>query len=76
MRENILQIEKKKGCHYFDLDYECTSIKPGKQVAVIGFPFGQDLNDNSMDLELSYSSGHISSRNKINGNVCFYLDII
>lgn len=71
----ILQLADCKGNPFFEIETDYTSFKSGDDVAIYGFPFGADLNENIMDLEPSLTKGYISSKNQIAGHQCYYLDI-
>ena len=71
----LIKLDVDKPTYFFELETDYSSIKTGDDVALFGFPFGSQLNDNSMEIEPSLTKGYIASKNKIDGAKCFYLDI-
>lgn len=71
----LLKLENCSNNYYFDLEEDFTKLIVGDDVSVYGFPFGTDLNANINELEPSLTKGYISSKNKVGGSECYYLDI-
>lgn len=71
----VLQLEDCTENFYFEIETDFSSLRTGDDVAIYGFPFGSDLNENVMELEPSLTKGYIASKNKIDGRNCYYLDI-
>ena len=71
----ILQLEDCIDNYFFEIETDFSKLKTGDDVAIYGFPFGSDLNENVMELEPSLTKGYIASKNKIAGHNCYYLDI-
>ena len=71
----ILQLEDCVDNYFFEIETDFSTLKTGDDVAIYGFPFGSDLNENVMELEPSLTKGYIASKNKIAGHNCYYLDI-
>ena len=71
----ILKLEDCKSNYFFELEMDYTTLKTGDDVAIYGFPFGSELNEDVMALEPSLTKGYIASKNKIDGRNCYYLDI-
>ncbi len=71
----ILQVCDLDSCYYYKLETHYDSLSAGDDVAVYGFPFGADLNEDVMALEPSLAKGYIASKNTINGRTCYFLDI-
>lgn len=71
----ILQLEDCKDNAFFEIETDYSILNSGDDVAIYGFPFGSDLNENIMELEPSLTKGYIASKNKISGHTCYYLDI-
>ena len=71
----IIQLEDCHDNYFFELEEDYKSIKTGDDVAIYGFPYGQGLNEDVMDLEPSLTKGYVASKNKIMGKKCYYLDI-
>lgn len=71
----ILQLEDCVDNYFFEIETDYSTLKTGDDVAIYGFPFGSDLNENVMELEPSLTKGYIASKNKIAGHNCYYLDI-
>ena len=71
----IIQLEDCHDNYFFELEEDYASIKTGDDVAIYGFPYGQGLNEDVMDLEPSLTKGYVASKNKIMGRKCYYLDI-
>lgn len=57
------------------MDLDRTKAELGEEIALYGFPFGQRMNDNVMDLNISYTRGYLSSYQTINGHSRALLDI-
>lgn len=47
----------------------------GEEIVIYGFPFGKRMNDNVMDLSISFARGYVSSNQIINGVKKTLLDI-
>ena len=47
----------------------------GEEIALYGFPFGQRMNDDVMNLNISFTKGYISSYQVIKGQPRALLDI-
>ena len=60
---------------YAEIDFDRDKATIGEEIALYGFPFGQRMNDNVMELNISYTKGYISSYQKINGHSRGLLDI-
>lgn len=71
----IIQLEDCKNNNFFELETDYSTLNTGDDVAIYGFPFGGELNENIMELEPSLTKGYIASKNKISGRSCYYLDI-
>lgn len=71
----ILKVLDCTGLCFYEIEEDYSQIKTGDDVAVWGYPYGADLNEKVMELEPSLTKGYISSKNKIHGKDCFYLDI-
>ena len=71
----ILLLENCDNNYFFVLETEFSNIKSGDDIAVFGFPFGTDLNKDIRTLEPSLTKGYIASKNKINEQICYYLDV-
>lgn len=71
----LLQLEDCANNYFFEIETDFSSLKTGEDVAIYGFPFGADLNEDVMELEPSLTKGYIASKNKIAGHNCYYLDI-
>lgn len=71
----ILQLLDCNDNNFYEIETDYHNIKTGDDVAIYGFPFGSDLNEDVMELEPSLTKGYIASKNKINGKDCYYLDI-
>lgn len=71
----VLKLIDCDNSYYYNLEEDTCSLSTGDDVAIYGFPFGAELNDNIMELEPSLTKGYIASKNKIEGHTCYYLDI-
>ena len=71
----VLKVIGYKNAFFFEVENDYSELKTGDDVAIYGFPFGSDLNEDVMDLEPSLTKGYIASKNKIDGKSCYYLDI-
>lgn len=71
----ILQLENCDSNAFFVLETDFSSIKSGDDIAVFGFPFGKDLNNDIRTLEPTLTKGYVASKNKINEQTCYYLDV-
>ena len=60
---------------YAELDFERKKAELGEEIALYGFPFGRRMNDDVMELNISYAKGYISSYQTINGPARAFLDI-
>lgn len=47
----------------------------GEEIVIYGYPFGKRLNDNVMDLNISFAKGYVSSNQIIKGINTTLLDI-
>lgn len=70
----ICKIDEYNG-QYAELDLVRIKADLGEEIALYGFPFGNRMSDDIMDLNISYSRGYISSYQTIKGRVCALLDI-
>lgn len=71
----VIELEDCVDNYFYELEFDYKTLKTGNDVAIFGYPFGSALNDEIMELEPSLTKGYISSKNKINGHICYYLDI-
>ena len=60
---------------YAELDFERITVDLGEEIALYGFPFGQRMNDDVMNLNISFTKGYISSYQVIKGQPRALLDI-
>lgn len=60
---------------YVELDLGRRKADLGEEIALYGFPFGQQMNDDVMELNISFTRGYISSYQTIKGRACALLDI-
>lgn len=70
----ICKIDEYNG-QYAELDLNRKKANLGEEIALYGFPFGQRMNDDVMDLNISYTRGYVSSYQTIKGRACALLDI-
>ena len=70
----LLQIKEVENLPFFDLEDNYSDVKMGDNIAIFGFPFGQDLNPNPMELEPTLTKGYVATKNKAAGKVVYYLD--
>ena len=47
----------------------------GEEIVIYGYPFGKRMNDNVMELNISFAKGYVSSNQTINGITKTLLDI-
>ena len=71
----ILQLENCDSNAFFVLETDFCNIKSGDDITVFGFPFGKALNKDIRSLEPTLTKGYIASKNKINEQTCYYLDV-
>lgn len=60
---------------YAELDFERKKAELGEEIALYGFPFGRRMNDDVMELNISYAKGYVSSYQTINGQARAFLDV-
>ena len=70
----LLQIKEVVNTPFFELEETYKDVKAGDPVAIFGFPFGQDLNPDPIDLEPGLTQGYVASKNRPYGKVFYYLD--
>lgn len=70
----LLQIKEVENTNFFELEETYKDIKAGDPVAIFGFPFGQALNPDPIELEPGLTQGYVASKNKPKGKVIYYLD--
>ena len=70
----ICKIEEYNG-QYAELDFGRSKADLGEEIALYGFPFGKRMNDDVMELNISYTRGYVSSYQTIKGHSCALLDI-
>lgn len=59
---------------YLELEPHCAkTIKMGRDVILLGFPLGSSLNENPLELNLSFANGAIESRQKLDGEDLVYV---
>ena len=63
-----------------DYYYACIDMSEqlpviGDEIVIYGYPFGQQLNDDVMDLSISFAKGYVSSNQRKNGINRTLLDI-
>ncbi len=71
----IIQLEDIEDNYFYEIELDYSHLTTGDDVAVYGYPFGSNLNDEVMELEPSLTKGYIASKNKVQGQVCYFLDI-
>lgn len=49
--------------------------RPGRDIVILGFPFGSRMNDDVMELGISFTKGYVSSNQTISGQKRTLLDI-
>lgn len=49
--------------------------RPGTDIVILGFPFGSRMNDDVMELGISFTKGYVSSNQTISGQKRTLLDI-
>lgn len=70
----LVQIKEVENLPFLDLEDNYSDVKMGDEIAIFGFPFGQDLNPNPMELEPTLTKGYVATKNKAAGKVVYYLD--
>ena len=69
----LLKIEE--GDYYYSyLELE-KSPYPGEEIIILGYPFGKNVNDDVMALNISFAKGYVSSNQVVNGINRTLLDI-
>lgn len=70
----IIKLET-SDCYYALVDDTLQLPRPGRDIVILGFPFGGRMNDNVMELGISFSKGYVSSNQTISGQKRTLLDI-
>ncbi len=76
-KEKDMAIIKLEDNKYFcaQIDDARTLPKIGKDIVILGYPFGSRLNDSVVDLGLSFTKGYVSSNQVIHNQKRTLLDI-
>lgn len=76
-REKDMAIIKlESGTYYYAMVDESGMLaRPGTDIVILGFPFGSRMNDDVMNLGISFTKGYVSSNQVISGQRRTLLDI-
>lgn len=75
-QNDLALIKLQDGTYYHaELDLDRTEPVLGENIAIYGYPFGSRMNDNVLDLSVSYCRGYVASNQTIGGCRRTLLDI-
>ena len=76
-KENDLALIKlREGTYYYaELDMKRKEPVLGENIAIYGYPFGSNMNDSALDLNVSFCRGYVASNQTIGGKRRTLLDI-
>lgn len=69
-------IKLEDSCYYYAFVDDSDQLpRPGRDIVILGFPFGSRMNDDVMELGISFTKGYVSSNQTISGQKRTLLDI-
>jgi hypothetical protein len=75
-KNDLALIKLREGTYYYaDLDMKRTEPVLGENIAIYGYPFGANMSDSSLQLNVSYCRGYVASNQTMGGLRRTLLDI-
>lgn len=71
----LIKVDADVPLYFYEISEDVSDLEDGDDIALYGFPYGRGLNEDVMELDPSLAKGYISSRNRIAGAFCYYIDL-